>query len=91
MKDILMQTDNTIYNMIEDYLKNGMTSEVKGYIGALDAEELHNLMGEIHEDAWEWYYANQKNESRVDNPYNDIYDYLNIQTDEARTDAEGAK
>ena len=64
-----------IYNMIDDYLENGMTSEVKGYIGALDAEEQFDLMGEIHEEGWEWVNMNPT-EERANNPYNDIYDYL---------------
>ena len=64
-----------VYNMIEDYLENGITPEVKEYIGALDAEEQFELMGEIRQEGWELMNMNPT-EERANNPYNDIYDYL---------------
>ena len=63
------------YNMIEDYLKRGITPEVKEFIGALDAEEQFELLGEIRQEGWEWV-NNNPEEERVDNPFNAIYDYL---------------
>ena len=64
-----------IYNMIEDYLENGITIGVQEFIGALDGEELFELLGDIRQMGWEWVQENPTVE-RADNPFNDIYDYI---------------
>lgn len=70
-----------MYDMIQDYLENGITAEVKAFIDALDNEEQFELCGEVRELGWEWHYENQKDELMGENPFSDIYEYLLKETE----------